>query len=261
MSPDISFQLDLPDNSPLKNDQDAISLLQKIQSDPNELNKQVSCLVVLNTFVPLSNSTSAFDPTNAAANVVVNSISGIISTAFRKQVSNVLQHVFKDNSLQVDFNTTVYNGSNVLLNSPNTLTYDRTNLNFSIGKSFMNEKLTLNVGSALDFGMTTQQEQAAAFEFLPDITAAYKITADGRVSLTLFYRDSYNYLSGGNHTLNSSGSSISYRRDFDRIDELFKKKKKKKAPKTAPIPKDAIAPKEDNTTSKSGISKPATTGN
>jgi len=260
LSPDISFQLDLPENSPLKNDQDAISLLQKIQSDPNELNKQVSCLVVLNTFVPLSNSTSGFDPTNAAANVVVNSISGIISTAFRKQVSTVLQRVFKDNSLQVNFNTTLYNGSNVLLNNnPNTLTYDRTNLNFSIGKSFMNEKLTLNVGSALDFGMTTQQEQAAAFEFLPDIAAAYKISADGRVSLTLFYRDSYNYLSGGNHTLNSSGSSISYRRDFDRLDELFKKKKKKKAPKTAPIPKDAIAPKEDNTSGTGdSTAKPAT---
>jgi hypothetical protein len=101
----------------------------------------------------------------------------------------------------------------------------------------MDEKLTLNVGSALDFGMTTAQEQAAAFEFLPDITAEYKVTPDGRVALTLFYRDSYNYLSGGNHTLNSSGSSISYRRDFDRIDELFKKKKKKpKKEKTPPSP-------------------------
>jgi len=236
MSPDISFQIDLPDNSPLKNDQDALSLIQKIQSDPNELNKQVSCLVVLNSFVPLSNSTSAFDPTQIGANVVVNSISGIISSAFHKQVSAVLQRVFKDNSLQFNFNTSVYNGSNVLLtNSSNNLTYDRTNFNFSVGKSLFNEKLTLNIGSALDFGMTAQQEQAAAFEFLPDITAAYKITADGRVSLTLFYRDSYNYLSGGNHTLNSSGSSISYRRDFDRIDELFKKKKKK-TPKQPPPP-------------------------
>jgi hypothetical protein len=241
VSPDISFQIDLPDNSPLKNDQDALSLLQKIQSDPNELNKQVSCLVVLNSFVPLSNSTAAVDPTLVGANVVVNSISGIISNAFHKQVSAVLQRVFKDNSLQFNFNTSVYNGSYLLTSNANNLIYDRTNLNFSVGKSLFNEKLTLNVGSALDFGMTAQQEQAAAFEFLPDITAAYKITADGRVSVTLFYRDSYNYLSSGNHTLNSSGTSLSYRRDFDRIDELFKKKKKK-APKQQPppAPKDAV---------------------
>ncbi len=253
LSPKIDFQIDLPPNSPLKNDQDALTLLQRIQNDQNELNKQVSCLVVLNSFVPLSNSANTFDPSSAAANVVVSSISGIISNAFSRTVQARLQRIFKDNSLRVNFNTSVYNGSNLLFDNSdqNKLNYDRTNLNFSIGKSFMDEKLTLNVGSALDFGMTTQQEQAAAFQFLPDISAEYKITPDGRVALTLFYRDSYNYLSGGNHTLNSSGSSISYRRDFDRIDELFKKKKKKKTPKSPPLaPKDPmITPKDDTTTS------------
>jgi len=237
--PTIHFQIDLPPNSPLKNDQDALTLLQRIQSDENELNKQVSCLVVLNSFVPLSSSSNTFDASSAAADAVVSSISGLISNAFSKTVQARLQRIFKDNSLRVNFNTSVYNGSNVILTEADQskLDYDRTNLNFSIGKSFMDEKLTLNVGSALDFGMTTAQEQAAAFEFLPDITAEYKVTPDGRVALTLFYRDSYNYLSGGNHTLNSSGSSISYRRDFDRIDELFKKKKKKpKKEKTPPSP-------------------------
>ncbi|MDP4255509.1 MAG: hypothetical protein Q8938_15975, partial [Bacteroidota bacterium] len=51
-----------------------------------------------------------------------------------------------------------------------------------------------------------------------------------------FYRDSYNYFSSNNHTQNSSGSSISYRRDFDRIDELFKGKKKKKKEATPIVP-------------------------
>jgi TamB, inner membrane protein subunit of TAM complex len=260
IAPDITFQIDLPDNSPLKNDQDALTLIQKIQSDPNELNKQVSCLVVLNTFVPLSNSNSTFDPQQVGANVVINSISGIISNAFRKQVSGVLQRVFKDNSLQVNFNTSVYNGTNLLPNTNNAgLTYDRTNLDFSVGKSLFNEKLTLTVGSALDFGMSAQQQQAAAFEFLPDINANYKITPDGRVSLTLFYRDSWNYLAAGNHTLNSSGTSISYRRDFDRIDELFKKKKKKQTTKPVPAPKDAVAPKEENSAgTNADAAKPAT---
>ena len=70
------------------------------------------------------------------------------------------------------------------------------------------------------------QAQYAAVQFLPNITAEWKITENGRVVLTFFYRDSYNYLNVGNHTTNSSGTSISYRRDFDRLDEFFKKKKK-----------------------------------
>jgi hypothetical protein len=78
----------------------------------------------------------------------------------------------------------------------------------------------------LDFGLTTQQATYAAVQFLPTVTAEWKLTENGRVVLTFFYRDSYNYLSLGNHTMNSSGTSISYRRDFDRLDELLKKKKK-----------------------------------
>jgi hypothetical protein len=110
----------------------------------------------------------------------------------------------------------------------------------------MNEKLTMTVGSALDFGMTAQQAAAASFQFLPDINAEYKITPDGRVALTFFYRDSYNYLSTGSHTQNSSGTSISYRREFDRIDELFKKKKKKPAPPIAPAPADPTVKTDSN---------------
>jgi len=60
------------------------------------------------------------------------------------------------------------------------------------------------------------------------------------VALTLFYRDSYNYLSTGNHTQNSSGVGISFLREFDRIDELFKKKKKK----TKPAPSDNSRPSD-----------------
>lgn len=234
-SPNIAFQIDLPPNSPLKNDQDAQTLLQKIQNDPNELNKQASCLVVLNSFVPLSNSTSTFDASGAMGSVVVNSISGVLSNAFSKQVYNLLQRVFKDKNIRVNFSTTLYNGNYLFPNETDQgyLNYNRTNFNFSIARSFLQDKLTMTVGSALDFGMTPQQVQAASFQFLPDINAEYKITPDGHVALTFFYRDSYNYLSTGNHTQNSSGTSISYRRDFDRIDELFKKKKKKPAPPPA----------------------------
>lgn len=248
--PDIAFQIDLPPNSPLKNDQDAQTLLQRIQNDPNELNKQVSCLVVLNSFVPLSNSTNSFDASAAVGNVVVNSISGVISNAFSKQVYHLLQRVFNDKSLQVNFNTNFYNGNYLFTNiDQSNLAYNRTNLNFSIGKSFMNEKLTMTVGSALDFGLNQQQVQAASFQFLPDITAEYKITPDGRVALTFFYRDSYNYLNTANHTQNSSGTSISYRREFDNFAELFKKKKKRTPapPPAAPPPPAQNITKTDTT--------------
>jgi len=239
MSPRIDFQIELPQNSSLRNDPEALALLQKIQGDVNELNKQVSCLVVLNTFVPLSSSTSAFDAPGAVTGVVFNSISGIVSNYFSRWGYNLLRRIFKDPTLRVNFNTSFYNGTAIADIDQSRLTPDRTNLNLSVAKSFMQEKLTLTLGSAFDIGMGAAQVQAASFQFLPDITAEYKITPDGRVVLSFFYRDSYNYLSG-NHTQNSSGASISYRRDFDRIDELFKKKKKTpRIPKKDKKPADA----------------------
>jgi hypothetical protein len=104
--------------------------------------------------------------------------------------------------------------------------------------------------------MGAAQVQAASFQFLPDITAEYKITPDGRVVLSFFYRDSYNYLSG-NHTQNSSGASISYRRDFDRIDELFKKKKRApRIPKKDKKPADATGSNATTAKDSSGNTQP-----
>ena len=93
----------------------------------------------------------------------------------------------------------------------------------------MNERLTFTVGSAFDFGLTAQQAAYGAVQFLPNVTAEYKLTESGHVVLRFLNGDTYNYLSGGSRPMNSSGTSISYRRDFDRLDEIFKKKKNTEA--------------------------------
>ncbi|HEY4154805.1 MAG TPA: translocation/assembly module TamB domain-containing protein, partial [Puia sp.] len=225
MHPAITFDIQLPPNSELRNNFVASVLLtQLIGNDPNELNKQVAFLLVFNSFGPLTTGGAVFNANEAVGGIFFTSISGFISNALSSQFSNIFQRVFRDKSIRVNFNTSFYNGT--ALQESVDRTYDRTNMNLSVIKSFLNERLTFTVGSALDFGLTAQQAQYAAVQFLPNVTAEWKITENGHVVLTFFYRDSYNYLSVGNHTANSSGTSISYRRDFDRLDEFFKKKKK-----------------------------------
>jgi hypothetical protein len=234
MHPTISFELQLPPNSELRNDANAYYTLLLINSEPSELNKQVAFLLVFNSFGPLNNSGTAYTANDAVGGIFVSSISSYISGALSTQFSNYFQRVFKDKSIRVNFNTALYNGSSLEANNSggsqnyqSSITdYDRTNLNLSVIKSFLNERLTFTVGSALDFGINAQQAALAAVQFLPNFTAEWKLTDNGRVVLTFFYRDSYNYLSVGNHPINSSGTSISYRREFDSLDELLKKKKK-----------------------------------
>jgi hypothetical protein len=131
-------------------------------------------------------------------------------------------------------------------NANNRLNIDRTNLNFSLVESFLNERLTFTFGSALDFGLSPQQVQATKnLQFLPDITAEWKVRQDGKVVLSFFYRDSYNYLTGVPGRENRSGTSISYRRDFDRFSELWKNDKKKKT--RIYLPSDSTNVKQDST--------------
>jgi hypothetical protein len=232
MKPDIQFQIELPTNSPLKDDPDALNILQLIQRDQNELNKQVAFLIVFNSFGPVSSSTNQTGlASGLVSGVVVNSISGVLSSALSHQFSSIFQKIFNDKSIKVNFNAQLYNGSNMLIDNISTskLNIDRTNLNFNIGKSFLNERLTFTFGSAVDFGLSPAQVQATKnLQFLPDITADWKIRQDGKLVLTFFYRDSYNYISGTGARQNRSGASISYRRDFDRLSDLWRTDKKKK---------------------------------
>lgn len=236
MAPDIAFSIELPANSPLKNDPTAAQLLLAIQKDQNELNKQVAFLVVFNSFGPLQTAANQGNIANTAfEGIVIGSISGVLSNTLSRQFSNVFQRIFNDKSIRVDFNAQLYSGSNLLSSefNRNSFALDRTNLNLSIGKSLFNERLTFTFGSAVDFGLTSEQVRAASnLPFLPDITAEWKLTPDGRVVLTFFYRDSYNYLSKASFRQNRSGASISYRREFEHAGELFENRKKKKEPRS-----------------------------
>jgi hypothetical protein len=239
--PKIKFDIQLPQGSPLANDPDADLVLKRIKNDENELNKQVAFLIVLNSFGPISSQSQSSLANSAFEGIVVGSISGVLSNTLSNQFSNVFQKIFNDKSIRVNFNAQLYNGSNFLDNvNRNGLNIDRTNLNLSIGKSLFNERLTFTFGSALDFGLTSQQVQATRnLQFLPDITAEWKIRQDGKLLLTFFYRDSYNYLSGAGARQNRSGASISYRREFDRIMELWRGDRKKPKPQPPVVPPDS----------------------
>ncbi|RYF98520.1 MAG: hypothetical protein EOO02_18740, partial [Chitinophagaceae bacterium] len=192
--PKIGFRIELPGNSPLANDPSALFLLQSIQNDENELNKQVAFLIVLNSFGPVSTTSQSSLANTAFEGIVVNTISGVLSNTLSSQFSNAFQKLFNDKSLQVNFNAQLYNGSNLIANVATTgLNIDRSNVNLSFGYNLLNDRLTFTFGSALDFGLTSQQVQASRnMQFLPDITAEWKIRPDGKLLLTFFYRDSYN---------------------------------------------------------------------
>ncbi|MBL7699941.1 MAG: translocation/assembly module TamB domain-containing protein [Chitinophagaceae bacterium] len=237
MAPVITFKIELPSSSPFKNDADALRVLNFIQNDENELNKQVAFLIVFNSFGPLSTANQGSLANTAFEGIVVGSISGVISNTLSRYASNIFQDIFNDKSIKVNFNAQFYSGASILDNiNRSVLNIDRTNLNLSVGKSMFNERLTFTLGSAADFGINSSYatSQSKNLPFLPNISAEWKVTPDGRLVLTFFYRDTYNYLTNFGARENRSGASISYRREFDHSGELWKKKKVQKPAAPAP---------------------------
>lgn len=234
--PKIKFQIELPENSPLRNNTEAQGLISIIQRDENELNKQVSYLILFNTFGPLTAAGSTTNNSGSFASaafesLVVSSISGFLSNVLSNEFSKLLQNVFNDKSLKFNMNASLYSGTNITGQANSQIMLpDRTNINLNVTKSYLNERLTFIVGSAIDFGIGSQQ--SATFQFLPDVTAEYKLTPDGKFRITFFYRNNWSYIA--QNALQRSGVSLSFRKEFDRIRELFSRKKRNRST-TGPV--------------------------
>ena len=232
---DFKFDVELPPNSALANDPGVtgpLGILSIIERDENERNKQSSLLIVFNSFGPLSNSSAVLNVGASAFNgIVLNSISGVVSNQLSKRFSNVLGTMFKDPTLRVNINASVYN-STVLADVASQSQYvpDRVNTNVSITKNYFNERLTFIVGSAVDFAVSNNTGASTPrnnFQFLPDVTAQYKLTADGKLLFNLFYRENRSYLTGLGGKQSRSGAGISYHKEFETLADLFRRKKPK----------------------------------
>lgn len=239
VSPRIDFSIELPETSPIRNNFQAQLLFETIQRDDAELHKQVSYLILFNTFGPLTAAGSQSNNSGAFANaafesLVVSSISGFLSSVLTNEFSKLLQNVFNDRTLKVNLSASLYSGTNIAgISNTQMMLPDRTNVNFNVSKSYLNERLTFVVGSAIDFGINAAQ--TSTFQFLPDVNAEYKLTPDGKFRINFFYRNNWSYIASS--ALQRSGVSLSYRREFDRYSEFFRRKKRKPFKQGAPVEK------------------------
>ncbi len=225
VKPDILFDISLPANSDVKNSQRLLGDLQRINNDDNEKNKQVAYLIVFKSFAPIGQyNVQQTDATTFAFNTISEYISGYLSSSLK----TLLYGIFKDPSLSVNFNYTRASidptGTGAGLGNTVNLTRDNVSLQFI--KTMLDDKLVITFGS--DFNFVSSGSQAALsaqgtnFLFLPDVTAEYKITPDGKFRISCFYRSNFDALST-NGKRNRAGGSISFRTEFD--PEYLKRKK------------------------------------
>ncbi|MBL7745992.1 MAG: hypothetical protein JNM19_01080 [Chitinophagaceae bacterium] len=244
--PDIQFSLDFPSTSVAVTDPEFALVLQQMQKNTNELNRQVTYLIVFNSFAP---SELAGDVNNAG--IGVGTISGILLNVISDQINKILGNLLKSEKYSISLNTSFYDRGIIDPNN-NTALNIGSNVNFSIGRSFFDNRFIITAGGGFDAALQQNTSQQS-FLFLKDVTMEWLINQSGSMRVSFFYRENADYLgsgTGASGKANRIGANISYRKDFDKLSDLFKRKNKPKPtePKPEePMPLQPIPPakKED----------------
>jgi hypothetical protein len=198
-NPDIKFSIALPDAT----DEMRRTVFSIIDtSNAIEMNQQMISLLVLNTF------SSSSGITTAGASLGISSYE-IISA----QLSRMLSQISKDFDIGVNYRP----GDQL---SPREL-------ELALGTQLFDNRVTIN-GAV---GMNTYNNASQTTQLIGDVLVEVKITEDGRFRFKAFNRTNTagDVLFSG-YSPYTQGVGIIFRKEFNTLDELFKRTKKEKLP-------------------------------
>ncbi|WP_228850534.1 translocation/assembly module TamB domain-containing protein [Aegicerativicinus sediminis] len=227
MRPDISFDLDMPEDNRGSIGGQVYGRIQQVNEQEGELNKQVFSLLVLNRFYPSSGNdggSGGFD------NFARDNINEAISDQLNAFSDSVLGNAGVDVSFNLD-TFTDYQGS-----SPQ----ERTQLDIAARKKFLNDRLTIEVGSEVDIQGQDQSQQGNPV--IGNFSILYDITEDGRYQIKGFRKNAYENIFDGQVIMN--GIALIFTQEFNKFSELWElmfhsnQKIEKNEDKTPPIPED-----------------------
>ncbi|UHG90451.1 translocation/assembly module TamB domain-containing protein [Spirosoma oryzicola] len=234
-SPAISYDLDVKEYPASSDFRQAVTAFKsRIQSNDQELTRQVSSVLLFNQLLP--EGTNLFDQGQVNSGVA-NSVSELISNQISRLASNL------DENLDIGVSIGGFTSGNT--QNENLL----NNLQLRFSYRLLNDRLRIS----RDGGFTYGQSQYNAASLLGEWTLEYFITPDGRFRAKVYNRNQQSIL--GQYSLNSTittggGLSFLYTRSFNR---LFGSKRN--APGLAPVEKPAsepIAPSPITTSAGSG---------
>lgn len=220
-SPSIKFSLAFPQGNPISSDNEFSQFISRLERDDNEILKQVSFLIVFNTFAPVSFNNNNTSNAYTATSIGINTISQLLAKEINKSITGFLTKVTGDKSLRFDVGSNVYNSGNLLDPTGggialNANRIDRQRVNLKLGRSFLNDKIIVNIGGDLDFNIrNTSTIQNGNFQWLPDLNIEFILTRNRKLRAVVFNRNSLDINGSNMGRRNRQGISISYRKDFD----------------------------------------------
>lgn len=196
LNPNITFDIDLPNSD----EATKTDVRNKIGvGNEQEMNRQIFGLLVLNRFFPTEDQNQALQQAG-----------GFLSSSSAEMISNQLSNWLSKISNDFDIGLNYRPGDDI--------TSDEVQA--SLSTQLFNNRILVdgNVGVA--------NTQSSSSNIVGDVNIEYKITKDGRLRVRAFNKsnDINTFTENAPFT---QGVGLSYQREFDRLGDLFRRKKKK----------------------------------
>lgn len=198
--PDIDFGIDLDRQYRNSYPQVASRLDQLAQkSNTDDRNRQVFGLLVTNAFIPAENAGTA-PSSSLVSSAARNSVNGILTDQLNKLTGKFIKGV--DVSL----------GVNTVDQAEGNSTYKRTSVDYKVSKSFLNDRLSFEVGGSV--GVDEQNDQVGSISNTraAQYVVYYDLSKNGPFRLRGFYENAFDLYDGD---ITDSGVAIQYTKDFE----------------------------------------------
>ncbi|MCM5663562.1 translocation/assembly module TamB domain-containing protein [Galbibacter mesophilus] len=229
LSPELSFQLDMPEDEQGAAGGEIFGYVQQLNSQEEELNKQVFSLLVLNRFFPASGSDgSAGGPASIARDNISDVLSG--------QLNAFSDKLLGDTGIQLDFGLDSYT-------DPSTAS-NRTELDINATKSLFNDRLVVQVGSEVDVQGSSQNSTGNA-PVIGNVGLEYLITEDGRYRLRGYRKNKFEGVVDGEIIV--TGLSLIFNKEFNKFKDLWKRQVQEEIEKSKEDEKEQPSEEENKT--------------
>jgi hypothetical protein len=227
-APSVSYNLNIKERPATSEFRQAVQAFEaRLQSSEQELNRQVSSVLLFNQLLPEGSGLFQQDQVSSG---LYNSVSELLSNQISRLASNLNQNLDVGVSLG---GFTANNANENLIN----------NLQLRFSYRFLNDRFRIS----RDGGFTYGTNQTSAASLLGEWTLEYWITSDGRLRAKMYNRNQQSALAqtAGISTLTTGGGvSLLYTRTFN---QLFGPRRTtlptepRNAPGIAPMPAPADA--------------------
>jgi hypothetical protein len=215
MKPSIAFDIILPEgnnsvSAEIINTTQA--KLTQLRQQPDELNKQVFALLLLNRFIG-ENPFASESGSSSVSSIARESASKILS----QQLNNLAADLISGVELNFDLQSSQDYTTGQLEN--------KTDLNVGISKKLLNDRLKVTVGSS--FGLEgPQQKNQEASSIAGDVSVEYQLSKDGRYKIRAYRLNKYQVALQGQ--VIETGLAFVITLDYNKFKELFQREKTQK---------------------------------